>query len=166
MTALLVGKTMAGMRAQDLVRGIDVLAGRSEVDPANITLGVRGAASISGLYAALFDSRIGRIAVDGMLSSYDAVMSDRLAIGVVEQIVPSVLKYFDLPDVIAALAPRRVILAGLVNPVGQRMRPAGVRKEYATASSAYKKAGAARAFQLAEGAGETASFSELLKNSF
>jgi cephalosporin-C deacetylase-like acetyl esterase len=164
MTALLIGQTMTGMRALDVVRGIDVLAGRSEVDPANITVAARGSAAIPGLYATLLDRRIASVAVDGMLTSYDSAVSERIAVGIVEQVIPSVLKYFDLPDVISAIAPRRVIVSGSVNPLGQRAKSTAVREQYAQATVAYKTAGAPGSFRIVEAGEDDDSFSGILKN--
>lgn len=149
MMALLVGKTMTGMRAVDIVRGLDVLAARGDVDAARIALAGRGGAAIPALYATLLDRRVASVAVEGMLNSYDTVVSERIAVGVTEQIVPSVLKYFDLPDVVAAIAPRRVILSGNVNAVGHKMTTGAVRTEYARAIAAYERAGAAGALRIA-----------------
>ena len=84
------------MRALDVVRGIEVLAARREVDPARITATGRASAALPVLYAALFDPRISSVATEGMLSSYDSVVSGRLSMGMFEQLVPSVLQHFDL----------------------------------------------------------------------
>ena len=148
MMALLVGKTMTGMRALDVVRGVDVLAGRNEVDAARISVIGRGSAAIPSLYAALFDRRVSSVITEGMLNSYETAISDRIAIGVTEQIVPSVLKHFDLPDLVAAIAPRQVILSNNVNAVGREMAPGSVRKEYTRAATAYQRGGAANAFRI------------------
>ena len=99
LTALVIGKTMVGMRAADLVRGVDLLAARNDVDPSRIAAVGRSAAAIPALFAALFDQRITSLALDGMLVSYEAVVNERIHQGMVDQIVPSALKYFDLPDV-------------------------------------------------------------------
>ena len=45
-------------------------------------------------------------------------------------VVPDVLKYFDLPDVITAIAPRKVGVFNGVNPVGQEVAITRVRREY------------------------------------
>ena len=121
MTALLIGKTMVGMRARDLAAGMDLLAARSDVDSSRIAVTGRGAAAIPALFAALFDSRIASLALDGMLVSYESVLSERISQGIADQIVPSVLKYFDLRDVVRALAPRRVAIYNAVNPLGQEL---------------------------------------------
>ncbi len=143
MMALLVGKTMTGMRTLDVIRGLDVLAARGDVDSARLAVAGRGGAAIPALYAALFDRRISNVVVEGLLNSYETVVSERIAVGVTEQIIPSVLKYFDLPDVVAAIAPRRVVLSGNVNAVGRKVATGAVRAEYARAMSAYERTGAA-----------------------
>ena len=133
LTALLIGKTMAGMRATDLAAGADLLAGRDDVDGARIAAVGRAGAAIPALFATLFNGRISRLALDGMLVSYEQVIAERLNQGVVEQIVPSALKYFDLPDVAAALAPRRVAVFNGVNPLGHELTIGRLRAEYTRA---------------------------------
>jgi dienelactone hydrolase len=130
LTALLVGKTMVGMRAADLVRAVDLLSARQDVDPSRIAVVGRVGAAIPALFAALFDTRIKSLAVDGMLLSYDSVVTHRIHQGIVDQIVPSALKYFDLPDVIATIAPRRVAIFNGVNPLGQEVTLGRLRQEY------------------------------------
>jgi cephalosporin-C deacetylase-like acetyl esterase len=130
LTALLIGKTMVGMRAADLVRAVDLLAARQDVDPARIAVVGRTAAAIPALFAALFDSPIKSLALDGMLLSYDAVVKERIHQGIVDQIVPSALKHFDLPDVIAAIAPRKVAVFNGVNPLGREVTLGRLRREY------------------------------------
>ena len=131
LTALLVGKTMVGMRTADVVRGVDLLAARNDVDAARIAVIGRSGAAQPALFAALFDERIARVALDGMLVSYDAVVSERLSRGIAAEIVPSALKYFDLPDVLAAVTPRPVAIYNGVNPLGQELPASRLRREYA-----------------------------------
>jgi cephalosporin-C deacetylase-like acetyl esterase len=135
LTALVIGKTMVGMRAADIVRGVDLLAARNDVDSSRIAAVGRSAAAIPVLFATLFDKRIARLALDGMLLSYDAVVQERIHQGIVDQIIPSALKYFDLPDAIAAIAPRKVAAFNGVNPLGQEVTAARMRKEYASAGA-------------------------------
>ena len=131
MTALLIGKTMVGMRAADLVRGVDLLAARDDVDPSRIVVAGRGGAAVPALFAALFDSRIHRLALEGMLLSYEAVVNQRIHLGIADEIIPSALQYFDLPDAMAAVAPRRVAVWNGVDPLGREATMARMRQEYA-----------------------------------
>ena len=135
LTALLIGKTMPGMRAADLVRAVDLLATRSDVDASRIAVTGRGAAAIPALLAALFDDRIRSLALDGMLASYESVVNERIHQGIVDQVIPSALKHFDLPDLIAAIAPRKVVVFNSVNPLGQEMTLGRMRQVYAGAAA-------------------------------
>lgn len=135
MAALLIGKTMPGMRALDIVRGIDLLSTRSEVDSTRITGIGKGSAAIPLLYAALFDPRITGLAVSGMLSSYDSVISEKFHRGLADQVVPSALAYFDLPDIAAALSPRRLAIFNSVNPLGQPLPLERMKEQYARTST-------------------------------
>jgi cephalosporin-C deacetylase-like acetyl esterase len=131
LTALMIGKSMVGMRAADLVRGIDLLAARDDVDASRIAVLGRGAAAVPALFATLFDNRIRALAVDGMLASYELVVNERIHQGIVDQLAPSALKYFDLPDVIATISPRKVGVFNAVNPLGQELPLSRLRQEYA-----------------------------------
>ncbi len=147
-TALLIGKTMPGMRALDIVCAANILRARDDVDGGRVGVVGRGAAAIAALFAALFDGRISHVALDGMVVSYEAVVNERINQGLADQIVPSILKHLDLPDVVATLAPRRVALFNAVNPLGQELTADRVRGEYAGAIGAYQSAGVASALRI------------------
>jgi cephalosporin-C deacetylase-like acetyl esterase len=124
--ALLIGKTMVGMRALDIVRGVELLAARPDVDAANIKgIGI-GRASVPLLYAAAFDPRIKSLELEGMLSSYQSIIDSRIHRYAYEQVLPGVIRYFDLPDLVKAIAPRTVSVRGSVDAMGMS-EPAGVR---------------------------------------
>jgi pimeloyl-ACP methyl ester carboxylesterase len=131
-TAILLGKTLVGMRAADIARGVDLLAARSEVDPANIAGIGRGAAAVAMLHAAAFDPRIKKLVLGEMLVSYDAIVRHRIHRQMFEQIVPSALKFYDLPDLANSLTPRRFD-DQRQEPAGPVLPPAAVRAVYGRA---------------------------------
>jgi len=136
MTAILIGKTMPGMRAEDIVRGVDLLADRPDVDAANIFGFGKDSGAVPMLYAAVLDSRIQRVALEGMLVSYDSVVQHRIQRQIFELVVPSALRYFDLPDLAGALAPRPVWIVNAVNGLGHTVPVSEVRGSYAAAGRA------------------------------
>src|SRR5262249_13188218 len=148
MRALLVGKPLGAMRAEDIARGVDLLAARADVDSARIYGFGKSNAAIPMLYAAAFDERLRRVALESMLVSYEAVVANRLHRGVFESIVPGALKFFDLPDLVAALAPRPVWLVNPVNAMGYRAGLAEVGNQYARARAAFRAAGAESAVRI------------------
>jgi cephalosporin-C deacetylase-like acetyl esterase len=119
MTALLIGRSLVGMRAQDVCRGVEVLAARPEVDRDKIYGFGRGAGAVPTLYAAALDNRIRRVALEEMLVSYESVTSHRIHRQVFEQVVPGALKHYDLPDLVASLASRGVLITSTVDALGQ-----------------------------------------------
>lgn len=69
------------------------------------------------------------LALDGMLLSYGSVVEESHQ-GIVDQIVPSALKYFDLQNLVAAIAPRKVTIFSSVNPLRQELPISRLRQEY------------------------------------
>ncbi len=137
MTALLIGKPLVGMRAVDVSRAVDVLAARTEVDPGRIYGFGKEAGAVPLLYAAVLDERIRKVAVEGMLMSYQSVVSRSIHRQVFEDVVHGALKFYDLPDLVASLAPRSVWIVNAVDPLGQPVGLAEVRKQYAGSAQAF-----------------------------
>ncbi len=148
MTALLLGTSLVAMRAADVARGLDLLASRPEVDPDNLYgMGVGGAA-VPLLHEAVLDPRLKKVVLQGGLSSYDSVEKYRIQRGIMENVIPGVLKSYDLPDLVAALAPRPTWIVDACDPLGKRAGLATVRSEYAVATDAFTAAGAQSALHV------------------
>jgi hypothetical protein len=133
MTGMLTGKPLVAMRAEDVSRGVDVLAGRPEVDAERITAFGYGAGAVPVLYAAAFDPRIRKVALERMLLSYEAVVSGRIHQGVFENAVRGALRHYDLPDLVRWLSPRPVRIVDAVDPVGRLIPVAEVSQGYSRA---------------------------------
>jgi cephalosporin-C deacetylase-like acetyl esterase len=116
-TAILIRRTLIGMRALDVIRAVDVLAARPNVDPQRIYAVGYGAGATTVLHAAALDSRIRQIALERMLVSYQAVVESRMNQGIFEEIIPGVLKSYDLPDLVAKVAPRKVWISDAEDPM-------------------------------------------------
>ena len=141
MTAFLTGETLVGMRARDIVRAVDLLAARNDVIREQIFgVGVEGGA-IPLLHAAVMDERIRRVALDKMLVSYQSMVDNKIHRGAFENIVPGVLKVYDLPDLARMIAPRDIRIVDAANPVGQRVELDQVRKQYGSAKAIWRGAG-------------------------
>ena len=108
MRALLVGKTLAGMQTGDVLRAFDYLNARSDVDTKRIAIVGRGNGAVLALYAAALEPRIAKIGLINRPESYMNIVQAKMHEGIVDIVVPGVLRDFDLPDVEAALRPRHV----------------------------------------------------------
>jgi hypothetical protein len=148
MTALLIGKTMVGMRALDITRGVDLLSARQGIDRDKIYVYGKKGASVPALYAAVLDRRIRKVVLEDMLSSYDSVLGNKIHRQVFESVVPGALKFYDLPDLVATLAPREVSIVSGTDPLGHELPASAVQKEYSRTVDAYRQMGVERAINI------------------
>ena len=121
--AEITGKTILGMRVDDIIRAIDYLASRPDVDPNNITAVASGHLGLVLLHAAVLDSRLKHITIDHTLESYASLLQAPMPLDAPQDILPGVLLHYDIPDLVRALGPRLTFndplpgTANLANPV-------------------------------------------------
>ena len=125
--AMLVSKTLVGLRADDAIRAVNWLAARSDVDPAAITLYGNGPQGVVALHAAAVDGRIARVVIENTLDSYRMALDAPLHRDLAEIIVPGVLRHYDLPDLVRAIAPRTVAVWNAVDAMG-KLLPRGKQR--------------------------------------
>jgi len=102
----LVGRTLIGMRIDDVVRATDYLVSRPDVAPASVTAVASGHMGLVLLHAAILDSRLKHITVDHVLASYRSLVEAPLPTGAPEDILPGVLLQYDIPNLVQALGAR------------------------------------------------------------
>lgn len=129
MTAILTGKPLVAMRAEDIVRAVDLLASRPEIDAARISGRGKGLGAIPLLYAAAFDARISALTLEGSVRSYESVVRNRIHRQQWESAVTGVLRHFDLPDLERFMEPRKVAWVDSVYPNGVLLPRAGADRE-------------------------------------
>ena len=143
MTPLLMGESLVGMRAYDILQGLNILAAMPEVDIERVSAIGKEAGGVPLLYAAVLDDRIGGLVLENVLVSYSAVVNQRLHSGVFEDVAWGVLKSFDLPDLAAALTPRPVWITDAVNPLGNEIPIEDVNDVYSETQRIYHTTGVA-----------------------
>lgn len=150
MTAMLSGQTLVGLRARDVISAVDLLAARTDVEMDSLSVYSNGKAAVAVLHAAALDERIKRVTLEEMLVSYDAVSAWKIHQQVFSDIVPGALAAYDLPDLAATLAPRKLTILSAVNPRRLHLMLSEVKAEYQSAEKAFAAAGAAQALVIAE----------------
>lgn len=102
----LVGRTLLGLRIDDIIQAVDFVVNRPDVDPTRISAIASGHLGLVLQHAAVLDARLKHIAIDHALASYRSLLDAPLPIGAPEDIVPGVLLHYDLPDLAHILGPR------------------------------------------------------------
>ncbi|HET9467332.1 MAG TPA: alpha/beta hydrolase family protein [Vicinamibacterales bacterium] len=102
--ALLVGQTMVAWRVWDVMRSIDYIATRSEIDQQRIgCMGISGGGTIT-VFATALDARIRVALVSGYLNTFkDSIGSLAHCI---DNYVPGILNWAEMHDVAGLIAPR------------------------------------------------------------
>lgn len=146
MTALLSGRTLIGERVWDVSKAIDSLSAFDGLDLDDISCVGNSGGGTATYYSACFDERI-KLAIPSC-----AVCTYRDSIGDMWHCtcnyVPKIAKYFDMGELAALIAPRKLMLVnGKIDPI---FPIKGTREVYAVIEKIYEKAGATGNCQLLE----------------
>jgi cephalosporin-C deacetylase-like acetyl esterase len=104
--AELVGKTLLGMRVDDVIRAIDFFSTGYTEDPNNITAEASGHMGLVLLHAAVLDPRLKHITISHVLQSYHSLLDAPMPLDAPQDILPGVLLKYDIPDLVRVLGPR------------------------------------------------------------
>ncbi len=128
--SLVFGKPLLGQRVTDIL----ALAAALRVHPTLRGLRLKVAASkrltAAALFAAAMDPAIAELYLAGGLLSFRNVVETERYSAPFGSFVFGILQHTDLPEVAAALAPRRVCLAGTVDATGAALEVSAVRALY------------------------------------
>lgn len=104
-----VGLNMPAMRAHDILRGVDVLAARDDVDPSSVHAMARSVKGIWLLLAAASDPRIGKIWLDRTPYSLHAALEHSMNTGLFDAVIPGFVLHWDFEDLVKVMGSRQVI---------------------------------------------------------
>jgi len=136
-TAVLVGRSLVGVQAGDIVRISEFLRDRSDVQEHRIGAISFGPIGPALLHAAVFDPSIASVAVVESPLSYRLVATNRFYETDFSCFVAGVLTAYDLPDLMGCLAPRRIVLVRPLDEMNQPAAQASIRDEMEFPRSAY-----------------------------
>ncbi len=136
--SIMLGEPVFGGRVRDIIRSVDYLTSRPNLGVKSVGCYGKGEDGWLCLYAAALDDRISAVAMDGSQLSYKETFASNMppspagASGALASttgdlpqsaFVPGVLKEFDIPQLMAAVAPRRIVIADA--PAGQKNKYKG-----------------------------------------
>jgi dienelactone hydrolase len=123
--ALMTDRPLFGQRVYDVLRALDCLWRRIyisvQIDKGRIACVGRGAGGLLALYAALLDERLAATVVWQAPVSYTSLITENPAFPASVYLF-DVLSHFDLSSLIAAIAPRPLLLADPVDGLRRSMQ--------------------------------------------
>ncbi len=126
---ILTNKSIVGMRAEDIIRIAHFI--KSELGEfETISALAIGAAGSELLHATLFDKTIQKIClVRPFLSFAEIALEPEYKPAMIPSTVAGAIEKYDLPDLLAALNPRKVLI---VNPLSGNGNPSGDEEKFCT----------------------------------
>jgi len=113
-----IGLNLPAMRARDILRGVDLLAARNDVEPSSIRAAARGVKGIWLLVAAAVDPRIGKIWLDRTPHSLRAALENSMNTDLFDAVIPGFALHWDLDDLVKAMGTRSVLWTDPSNWMG------------------------------------------------
>jgi hypothetical protein len=103
-----IGRNLPGMRAHDILRGVDLLRARPDVDPSRIRAAAHEVKGVWLLLAAAADRRIEKVWVDHTPHSFAASLDGPIHTRLFDATIPGFLLHWDLADLVRAMGRRSV----------------------------------------------------------
>ncbi len=137
--SVLTGKSIAAIQAADIVRLTHLIKKNTNIN--SVYAVARKELAPALLHAAAFDTEISRIALIEPYSSYRSIATNRFySPNFVHSLVPGSLKEYDIPDLAASLAPRKLMMAGVTDGAGKNIEINNEDIEIIRSAYQYKKA--------------------------
>jgi dienelactone hydrolase len=137
--SLLLDRPLVGQRLERLLR----IGSSTEMH-----LVTQGRAAPAALHYASIVSSVAELTIEGGLASWENVVRTPLSVNQIGNVVPGVLKHYDLPQLAATLAPRPLTLRNMVDAAGRPMAVKDVEAIYRPCREAYERAGASAKFRI------------------
>ncbi|MHC4518125.1 MAG: alpha/beta hydrolase family protein [Planctomycetota bacterium] len=136
--AILVGRSLPGLQAGDIVRVVKYAQQRPNADSRDIIALARDTLCPALLHAAAFEQGIRGIILERPLLSYHLVAAHRFYDYDMSATVAGALTAYDLPDLVASCAPRRLLIIEPADHLGQSASPSLFEEQYAFPLDVYR----------------------------
>jgi dienelactone hydrolase len=141
-----VGGSIAGIRAADIARCLRFLKTRKDINLDRVSALARGEMCIPLLHAAVQEESLREIALIEPLLSIESVVMSRFYHLDPGSLIRNILTAYDLPDLEAALAPRKLVLVDIFDQFHQPASAESLSKELEVVRRSYSERGAAGNF--------------------
>ncbi len=138
---VLSGRSMVGLRAAEIACCLQFLRNRPGIDGNDIGAVARGGMAIPLLHAAAFEESLRKIALIEPLVSFQAIVMNRYYNLDPGALVANALTAYDLPDLAAAIAPRRLAIIDAVDHLQTPAAPDLIEKSYEIVRRCYSGRG-------------------------
>jgi hypothetical protein len=101
--ALYNGKPLMGQRVTDVFMALDFIYSDSRLKNKPVRFIAKGNITPAALHAAFLDKRISKLVISGNINSWKQYLDNPVELNQQSQVIPGVLQYYDLPDLVSLL---------------------------------------------------------------
>ncbi|HUU27569.1 MAG TPA: alpha/beta fold hydrolase [archaeon] len=146
---LKLGRSVFAMRVYDLLKVVDYLCSRNEVEQGSgVALIGKSSCGPLALYAAALDERIKGVILDSSLVSFSELVNSRYYTYNFMDFLPGVLRCHDLPQVAGSLAPRTLWIMNSLDAQKNHKEKSLVEQTYNWSQGCYRTLKAEKSFQV------------------
>jgi cephalosporin-C deacetylase-like acetyl esterase len=133
-----ISRSILAIQAGDIVRVVRYLESRDDIDYNDISAIAYGKTCPALLHSALFEDAIKKVALIEPLISYRSLAMNRYySTSLIPSMVAGALTAYDLPDVMAVLAPRKLLILNITDQNNEKVGSELIEKELGIVRSAY-----------------------------
>jgi dienelactone hydrolase len=125
-----IGRNLPALRAHDILRGVDYLRTRDDVDSSHIRGMARGVDGVWLLLAAAAEARINEIWLDRTPHSLRASLNGPIHTRLFDAVIPGFLQHWDLADLVRAMGKRPVMWTDPADWMGKTVPGLGAAFRY------------------------------------
>lgn len=129
-SSLILGRPLVGQRVADILAVVQGLPSIKGLAGRKIVVAALGSMTVPALFAASLEPRITKVYLAGGLSSYRGIVEAEDYRHSLADFVPNVLSCTDLPQIVAQLAPRPIVIAGPLDGAGYPLSSTAARDVY------------------------------------
>ena len=145
--SILIGRSIVGIRAGDVVRFTKLLKQNTAINEI-YGVAIKEMSPVL-LHAAAFNQDIVRIALIEPLSSYQSIVTNEFyKSSYIHGAVAAAIGSYDLPDLAASLAPRKLVMAGVRDGNGKSLNPGDILDDLSIIKKTYQYKKAEQQFKI------------------
>jgi dienelactone hydrolase len=107
--ALHMGKPLVGQRTRDLINIINFIKADPTIAHLSIEINALGLIGIDALHAAFLSPHISKVNIADCIASYQEILTQPLVKDRYAAVIPNVLSYYDLPDLVNWIGQNKVV---------------------------------------------------------
>jgi hypothetical protein len=139
--SLMLGRPLVGQRVTDVLSIVRALSKYEDTAGRTIFVAASGKLTVPAIFAAALEPSIAGLYLHGGLISFQSIVETEVYTHPFANFVPNLLKHTDLPELIAGLAPRQVVIAGATDARGFAVKGPAASKIYAGGNSSIQADG-------------------------